>query len=53
MFALESRSELQLLDEMMFTYLYVSSSFLGRHSLMAGLRIPFQFFGKKGITPIF
>ena len=25
-----------------------TSTFLGRHSLMAGLRIPIQFFGKKG-----
>ena len=28
-------------------------TFLGRHSLMAGLRILFQFFGRKGISPIF
>ena len=27
--------------------------FLGCHSLMAGLRIPFQFFEKKGIYPCF
>ena len=30
--------------------------FLGRHSLMAGLRIPIQFFGekkKKPLTPVF
>ena len=33
------------------TSLIAYSSFLGRRSLMAGLRIPFQFFGKSDYPP--